>query len=116
MDTQKFTAEYRLMKWTQIIKERQSSGQSVKDFCQGTGVSRNAYYYWLRKVRETACTELSSQAESKDIMPNGWIQLAKESPYVEPALDIEVSGCHIKVNKETDPELIKKVCRVLRSL
>jgi len=34
MDMQEVTAQYRLSKWMQVIQERQSSGQKIKDFCQ----------------------------------------------------------------------------------
>ena len=31
----------------------------VDDWCQANGVTHHAYYYWLRKIRKAACTELS---------------------------------------------------------
>jgi putative transposase len=31
-------------------------------------------------------------------------------------LDIEVGGCRITVDTETDPELLKRVCCILRVL
>jgi hypothetical protein len=36
---------------------RQSSGLSVKDYCEQHSISKDAYYYWLRKVKEAALTE-----------------------------------------------------------
>jgi putative transposase len=39
MDTQKVTAEYRLLHWMKVIQEQQNSGQSIKEFCE---LSRNA--------------------------------------------------------------------------
>ena len=39
MDTQKVTAEYRLLHWMKVIQERQNSGQNIKEFCQATGIS-----------------------------------------------------------------------------
>jgi hypothetical protein len=35
---------------------------------------------------------------------------------IKSTLEIEVGGCHVTVNTETDPELLKKVCRILRAL
>ena len=58
MDTQKVTAEYRLLHWMKVIQERQNSGQNIKEFCESTGISRHAYYYWQRKLRQAACAEL----------------------------------------------------------
>jgi len=45
------------------------------------------------------------------------MQLAPSQPQqIKAALDIEISGCHITASVDTDPELLKKVCRVLMSL
>ena len=115
MDIQKVTAEYRLSKWMQVIQERQCSRQSIKDFCQEKGISSNAYFYWQRKLRKTACAELSKLEEPVNCVPEGWIQLT-QGQEIKSTLDIEVGGCRVTVNAETDPELLKNVCRILRVL
>jgi putative transposase len=117
MDTQKVASEYRLAQWAQVIEARLSSGQNIKDFCQTAGISKNAYFYWQRKLRKKACTELAKTEEPRNIVPSGWMQLEpKQVQHIKEALDIEISGCHVTVNAETDPELLKKVCRTLKSL
>ena len=117
MDTKKVAVEYRLSQWAQVIQSRTDSGQNIKDFCQTAGISKNAYFYWQKKLREAACTELTKTQETKNIVPSGWMQLEqRQVQHTKEALDIQVNGCHITVNSETDPELLKKVCRTLRSL
>jgi putative transposase len=117
MDTQKVATQYRLSQWAKVIQARQESGQNIKDFCQSMGISKSQYFYWQRKLRNMACTELALQEEAVETIPNGWLQLAPvQSQQMKEALDIEISGFYISVNAETDPELLKKVCRVLRSL
>ncbi|NLX91932.1 MAG: IS66 family insertion sequence element accessory protein TnpB [Firmicutes bacterium] len=117
MDTKKVTAQYRLSKWAKVIQARQHSGQNIKEFCQATGISKSQYFYWQRKLRNAACTELAIQENSVDPVPSGWIQLAPgQAQQMNSTLDIEISGFHISVNSGTDPELLKKVCRVLGSL
>jgi len=50
-------------------------------------------------------------------VPEGWIKLAPEpKQHMEGNLIIEINGCHIVVNNDTDSELIKKVVRVLKTL
>ncbi|MDD3168909.1 MAG: IS66 family insertion sequence element accessory protein TnpB [Eubacteriales bacterium] len=117
MNTQKATKEYRLTQWVQVMQERRNCGQSVKEFCQRSGISRNAYFYWQKKLREAACTELAKTEEPRSIVPDGWMQLT--SGQVQQALEsleIEVSGCRITVTAGTDHELLKKVCLTLRTL
>lgn len=115
MATLKVTAEYRLSQWMKVIQDRQNSGQNIKEFCQATGISRHAYYYWQRKLRKVACSQLAKPEESAGTIPGGWVQFATVSP-MNSSLKIEVGGCHISVNNETDPDLLKKVCRILRVL
>ncbi len=115
MDIQKVTAEYRLSKWMQVIQEKQCSGQSVKEFCRDTGISSNAYFYWQRKLRKAACAGISKLEEPVNCVPEGWIQLA-QGQEIKSTLDIEVGGCRVTVDAETDPELLKKVCRILKVL
>jgi len=65
MNTREMAAEYRLAQWTQALEDRIANGENVKEFCQNRGVSRNTYFYWQRKLRETACKQLAlKQAET----------------------------------------------------
>jgi putative transposase len=117
MDTQKVATEYRLSQWAQVIQARLDSGQNIEDFCQAAGISKNAYFYWQRKLREVACTELAKTEEPRNIVPSGWVQLKPEpAQHTKEGLVIEINGCHVTVNADTDPELLKKICRTLRSL
>ncbi|AHF10893.1 transposase [Dehalobacter restrictus DSM 9455] len=117
MDIQKVTAAYRRSQWMQVIQERQCSGKSINDFCQEKGISRHAYFYWQRQLRKAACMELSERKEETVVscVPEGWMQLS-QGQEVKSTLDIEVGGCHVTVDAHTDPELLKKVCRILRML
>lgn len=115
MDTRKVAAEYRLSQWMNVIQEQQCSGQNIKEFCQEKGISRHSYFYWRRKLRETACMELSKLQEKTGNVPNGWMQIT-QSQEIKSTLDIEVSGCRVTVDESTDAELLKKVCRILRVL
>lgn len=50
------TNQVRLESWTNIIRERSASGQTVKAWCQENNINENKYYYWLRRVKEAALT------------------------------------------------------------
>ncbi|MFA6851319.1 MAG: hypothetical protein WCS30_13330 [Selenomonadaceae bacterium] len=115
MDTQKVSAEYRLSQWMHVIQERQSSGENIKEFCQTRGISRNKYFYWQRKLRKATCEELLKSEKPANIVPSGWMQLEPKQA-TKTTLDIEIGGCRITVDEKTDPELLKKVCRILRVL
>ena len=115
MDMQKVTSDYRMSQWAKIIKERQEGGKKVDEFCKERGLNRNAFYYWQRKLRKVVCTEISKTNESAICMPDGWIRLSSPEQEKE-TISVEISGCYINVGNDTDPELLKKVCRILKVL
>jgi len=47
-----------MQQWAGIIQEQKQSGLSIKSFCEDAGLKTDRYFYWLRKLRETACEEL----------------------------------------------------------
>lgn len=57
MNTKLATRQIRLNEWAAIIKDCKASGQKVDIYCEQHGLSRDAYYYWLRKVKEAALTQ-----------------------------------------------------------
>ena len=120
MNTREIAAEYRLSHWAQIIKERQASGLSVKQYCKDAGFHENIYFYWQRKLREAACEQLvpTAQAKSQETaMPEGWLVCAVEEPKKESnALTIEIGKCKVITETSVDATLLEKVCRVLSSI
>ena len=48
--------------WSQLIHERQQSGQSVRAWCRQNGIRENSYYYWLRIIREDALRETENRS------------------------------------------------------
>ncbi len=58
MDTKLATNQIRLQQWAAIIKERCESGLKVNEYCELHRLSHNAYYYWLRKIRKAALTNM----------------------------------------------------------
>ena len=119
MDTREVAAEYRMGQWAQMIQARVQSGQSIKEYCASTGISRNAYFYWQRKLRETACAELAGKERECDnsLIASGWARLeSAEDKLAKASVSIEICGCCVKATAETDPELLAKVCRMLKAL
>ena len=115
MDIQQVKTDYRMSQWVQIIQDQKNSGQNIKDFCQVKGISNSAYFYWQRKIRQMACKEMRNVGGFSNLAPQGWVQCSA-GPSVKTDLCIEVSGCNIKVDADTDLDLLREVCNVLRSL
>jgi putative transposase len=117
-DTHKIVTQMRLSGWSEAVKERLTSGQTITEFCEAKGISQTTYYYRQKKVREAACAELVKAQNQDGIVPSGWMRLTDSEPetVAANALTIEVSGFHLAVNSKTDMELLAKVCRMMKSL
>ena len=123
MNTRKIATEYRMSQWTQRLRRKKSLGQSVKEFCETEGVSRNTYFYWQKRLREAAVEELSIRMQvgtntaEKSLVPSGWAvcEAAEPERTVKP-LTVEIGEYRVRVDAETDIELLAKVCRTLRTL
>ncbi len=115
MNTREITENYRTSQWLEVIKDRQNSGLSVKDYCERAGIKRNKYYYWQRKIREAAYQETLEETKLPTVLPNGWAQLVPSIAQKE-SLSIQVNGCHIEVDNNTDLELLKRICITLRDI
>ena len=46
--------QVRLSQWSEMVREREESGLSIREFCAGKAISPKTYYYRLRKLREAA--------------------------------------------------------------
>ena len=51
------TSQIRLKNWAAIIQDRKQSDLSVNDYCSQHQLSRDAYYYWLCKIKENLLVE-----------------------------------------------------------
>ena len=45
MDVQEVRDQVRIQEWMELIKERNSSGMTIREWCQIKGLSENQYYY-----------------------------------------------------------------------
>jgi len=120
MDTRAIASEYRLSHWAEIIRDRSASGMSIRTYCRSAGICEKVYYYWQRKVREAAYRELlptQEERSEKALAPRGWsVCTEKESTPVKKGITIEIGGCRVTVEADTDAELLEKTCRMLKTL
>lgn len=111
MDTKLATRQFRISQWSGIIQDRINSGMKVDDYCEEHQISKNAYYYWLRKVREYALessdvqfADLSNRQASKSFC------CTSES---ESAVSINYNGVIIGVNESASSDLLRRVIGVI---
>ena len=76
MKAREATKEYRLSEWASILQDRKESRVNIREYCKGAGIPEHQYYYWQRKLRETACEGLSTtRPDSKGMAPLGFVEV-----------------------------------------
>ena len=119
MDTKEMTTEYRLAHWAQVMHDRKQSGMSIKDYCEAAGFHENMYFYWQRKLRESACSQVKATAADteKTLVPQGWARVEASAATVPScALPIEIRVCRVLADANTDTELLARICKALASI
>lgn len=110
------TRQIRIRQWAEVIRDRRESGMKVDEYCESHGISRNAYFYWLRIVREAALQEAETE----------FIELKEPSSTPSASIDnipgfnteatITTGPITISVNRATPKELISNLLEVVTNV
>lgn len=133
MNLKSIKYQTQIQKWTQIVQKRNQSGLRILDFCAQEGITKDAYYYWLRRVREAAL-ESQTGIDVVDTKPR-LVNITPAMPAEEPSpiqcddisrpvvssdantfstqLTISVGKAIVGVNQNTPKELLSSVMEVL---
>ena len=103
MNTREIAVEYRLAHWAGIMRERKKSGLSIRAFCENVGIHENSYYYWQKKLREAACSEIAkAQAETANLTPVSFAEGFAEVKLIEhTAQPISIASSQSQVSVES---------------
>ena len=107
MNTKLATSRMRTGQWADIIKDCKESVLKVDDYCAQHGLSRNTYFYWLRKVKEAALTQ-SGFVEVRQ-------QVEVSACYLSPKLTASVNEVVLGIDENTPMDLLANVIKVLKS-
>lgn len=62
MNARELETQHNLKKWAAIIKECRSSGMKILQWLEINNISKDQYYYWQRKLKETCIDTFERQA------------------------------------------------------
>ena len=104
-DTKLVTRGIRTNQWAAVIKDCKESGLKVDDYCTQHGLSRNAYYYWLRKVKEAALTQ------------SGFVEIQQQevSSACPPLLTASINEIVLGISENTPMDFLANVINVLKN-
>lgn len=106
MDTKLATRQIRIQQWAAIIRNCRASKLKVNDYWREHDISRDAYYYWLRKVKEAA------------LIQNGFVELdlsADEGKNAPAALTARIRDVSLEIQEGVSQELLEKVIWGIRN-
>lgn len=111
MNTQLATQQIRLNQWAAIIKDRNESGMIIDEYCKLHNLSKNAYYYWLRKVKAAALEQAGFVEVS---LP----QISEEAQVSVPVvfqtqMVIKTGSFELNINSDTPSDLLAKALEVI---
>ena len=101
------TSRIQTVRWADIIKDCTESGLKVDDYCAQHDLSGNAYFYWLRKVKEAALTQ-SGFVEVRQ-------QVEVSSCYPSPKLTASINEIVLGIDENTPMDLLANVIKVLKN-
>ena len=62
MNARELETQHNLKKWAAIIKECRSSGMKILQWLEINNISKDQYYYWQKKLKETCIDTFERQA------------------------------------------------------
>lgn len=121
MNTREVANQYRLNKWTEIVRECRSSGQTISAWCAAHDINPKTYYYWLRRVRTAACEALPSLcSQNNPIVPVNipLSTVGTDSADQEVSSDIilRFGGVTLEIRNHASATLIENTLRALQNV
>ena len=96
--------ELQLRSWTDMELARQQTGMTVSEWCKQEQISKSAYYYRLRKVRERLCEQVA--------VPIADIPAC--SAAAAPSIRIVGSSLSIEISPNVPAETVAVIIRELK--
>ena len=125
MNAREAANRYRMAQWSEILRERSESGESITKFCERRGISRNRYFYWQRRLRQAACEYLgeTESGQQTNLSVPGFAKVSLEGASSQAALPaasetvcglrIEIGDVHISADENYPPDKLSVLLRGL---
>ena len=114
-DTQLVKQNVQITQWAELLHERKISNMTVDNFCVARGITKNQYYYWLRKVRKAAiegCPTEFAEILPPQQMDEGTYQ--QSIPDFHTQMKLQIGRVCISVNEDTPSGLIRLGLEIAR--
>ena len=115
-------SDYKLQEWAKIIATANNSGMSREEFFEQSGITRDAFYYWQRKVQKWIVNQQSNSLECA-MQPAS--QSLVEVPVTKPdtlapstfqaTAIIRIGSVTIEISPSATPEFMESIGRMIHN-
>ena len=115
MNNPRFTSQQK-----QLVIAQQQSGLSVTEYCRQQDIKYNAFYYWLRKIREEALESLPQLPEKSTTNPQFAVLSATTVMAAvqtqSSSLKLFCGPVSLEVNEQTSNEMLMQTLRCIKEV
>ena len=121
MDIRSVKRNYSIQQWKSIIQDRNNSGMTVDTYCKQNGLSRHAYFYWLRIIREEALEQSSTSGFVELNLPadagseTSMVTAIPAEKAKSSQLILSLNGITIQVTESTSSALLARTIGVIKN-
>ena len=116
MNMKKISHEMNLKRWSQIVEECRSSGQTAVKWCAENNINIKTYYYWQRKVCNAVCNELAITNNNIEKSPAFAEVMLPGIRSSEVAITLNLNNISLKIHNGADESVIAQTLRILKSI
>lgn len=96
--------------WEQRLAEYESSGKTIKAWCQEQELRENQFYYWRKKLRDRSETE----------QPVKWLSLKldnnKQASLASNSITVHIGQVTVEIKKGFDQNLFREIVQILQTI
>ena len=115
MNVTDLKTQMHIQEWAKLIEARQDSGLSIKEWCRQNNLPESRYYYYLKKLRLSACEALPAERRSESqfaLVPN---HARVSNPIVTSRSNIRItlSNAVVEIGQGADEAQVRFTLEVL---
>lgn len=140
MNTSKLAHQARLRSWAESFRDQKESGLTVMEWCSQNGVSKDAYFYWKRRLRDeyvesrlpeivkiplasetrdcaspkSSCTSRTSDTTDTTRAPVAAVSMPAQTCNNAGSLLMHIQDISLEINEDTPAALITNIIKAVR--